>query len=75
MQLKDGKANTPRRDEPIDQFIIGLKEYNVASYEKFIELYPQLTAGSTFNPFLGFDVVELYEKVVDKLADWCKPLL
>lgn len=57
-------------DEPIDQFIIGLKEYNVASYEKFIELYPQLTAGSTFNPFLGFDVVELYEKVVDKLANY-----
>ena len=53
---------------PVDQFILELKEYNVEAYEKFLELYPKLTAGSTFNPFLGFDVVELYEKVVDKLT-------
>lgn len=54
---------------PIDNFILALKEYNVEAYEKFIELYPTLTSGSTFNPFLGFDVVELYEKVVEKLKD------
>jgi len=54
---------------PIDDYIISLKEYSVEAYESFIELYPKLTAGSTFNPFLGFDVVELYEKVVDKLSD------
>lgn len=54
---------------PVEDFILALKEYNVEAYEKFIELYPKLTAGSTFNPFLGFDVVELYEKVVDKLTD------
>lgn len=56
-------------NEPVEDFILALKEYNVESYEKFIALYPKLTAGSTFNPFLGFDVVELYEKVVDKLTD------
>lgn len=55
--------------EPIDNFMLALKEYNVQAYEKFIELYPALTSGSTFNPFLGFDVVELYEKVVEKLKD------
>jgi hypothetical protein len=54
---------------PIDDYIISLKEYSAEAYEAFIELYPKLTAGSTFNPFLGFDVVELYEKVVDKLSD------
>ena len=53
----------------VDEFVLSLKEYNVEAYEKFIELYPKLTAGSTFNPFLGFDVVELYEKVVDKLSE------
>lgn len=53
----------------VDDFVLALKEYSVEAYEKFIELYPKLTAGSTFNPFLGFDVVELYEKVVDKLND------
>ena len=54
---------------PIDDFIVSLKEYNVSAYEKFNILYPTLTSGSAFNPFLGFDVVELYEKVVDKLKD------
>lgn len=56
-------------NEPIEQFILSLKEYNVEAYERFIELYPSLTSGSSFNPFLGFDVVELYEKVVDKLCE------
>ena len=55
-------------DVPIEQFILSLKEYNVEAYEKFVKLYPSLTSGSSFNPFLGFDVVELYEKVVDKLC-------
>ena len=56
-------------NEPIEQFILSLKEYNVEAYEKFVKLYPSLTSGSSFNPFLGFDVVELYEKVVDKLCE------
>ena len=56
-------------NEPIEEFILSLKEYNVEAYEKFVELYPSLTSGSSFNPFLGFDVVELYEKVVDKLCE------
>ncbi len=54
---------------PMNDFIVSLKEYDVNSYEKFIKLYPTLTSGSVFNPFLGFDVVELYEKVVDKLKE------
>lgn len=54
---------------PINDFIVSLKEYDVSAYEKFNKLYPTLTSGSAFNPFLGFDVVELYEKVVDKLKD------
>lgn len=56
-------------NEPIEQFILSLKEYNVETYKKFVELYPSLTSGSSFNPFMGFDVVELYEKVVDKLCE------
>ena len=52
---------------PIDEFIILLEEYNVAAYEQFNNLYPLLTSGSEFNPFIGFDIVELYEKVVEKL--------
>ena len=58
-----------RLGTPIEDFIVALKEYDVASYERFVALYPDLTSGSTFNPFLGFDVVELYEKVVEKLRE------
>lgn len=48
---------------PIEDFVLSLKEYDVTAYERFTEVYPQLTSGSTFNPFLGFDIVELYESV------------
>lgn len=52
-----------------DEFIILLNQYDIDAYENFEKLYTKLTSGSTFNPFLGFDVVELYEKVVDKLKE------
>lgn len=50
-------------DEPVSKFENALNEYNITAYEQFERLYPSLTAGSMFNPFLGFDVVELYEQV------------
>lgn len=53
--------------EPEENFILALKEYDVNAYERFEKLYPTLTSGSAFNPFIGFDVGELYEKVVEKL--------
>lgn len=55
--------------EPIDSFILKLKEFDADAFLTFQKLYPQLTSGSEFNPFLGFDVVDLYEKVVDKLPE------
>lgn len=50
-------------DEPVEKFIERLENYDVSAYEAFETTYPALTAGSVFNPFLGFDVVELYESV------------
>lgn len=50
-------------DEPVEKFIERLENYDVSAYEAFETAYPALTAGSVFNPFLGFDVVELYESV------------
>ncbi|MCL2415842.1 MAG: hypothetical protein FWD01_03415, partial [Defluviitaleaceae bacterium] len=49
------------------QFVLLLREYDSVAYEKFIGLYPQLTSGSTFNPFIGFDIVDLYEDVTKKI--------
>lgn len=56
-------------NEPISDFLLSLSEYNVSAYEKFEKLYPSLTSGSAFNPFIGFDVVELYTKVIEKLKN------
>ena len=56
-------------EEPLSDFIMALKEFDVNAYERFIKMFPALTSGSEFNPFVGFDVTELYEKVVDKLRD------
>ncbi len=49
---------------PIDRFVAELQNFNIACYEEFERLYPQMTAGSVFNPFLGFDVIDLYESAV-----------
>ena len=54
-------------DDPIPAFIDRLENYDVVAYEKFERIYPSLTAGSVFNPFLGFDVVDLYESVAKSL--------
>lgn len=54
-------------NEPVENLVIALKEFDVNAYDTFKNLYPKLTSGSEFNPFLGFDVVELYEKVVKQL--------
>ena len=56
-------------DEPISELIAKLNSYNISAYETFERIYPSLTAGSIFNPFLGFDVVELYESVAEGLRE------
>ena len=52
---------------PIETFISKLQNYDIEAYSDFEKLYPKLTSGSTFNPFLGFDVTELYESVVKSI--------
>lgn len=50
--------------QPVGKFIEKLKNYDLEAYWDFEKLYPKLTSGSIFNPFLGFDIAELYESVV-----------
>lgn len=52
---------------PANVFIDRLKDFDTHAYEEFERIYPSLTAGSVFNPFLGFDVVELYENAAKGL--------
>lgn len=53
--------------KPVNDFILALNEYDVQAYAEFEQIYPTLTSGSTFNPFLGFDIVDIYENVTIKL--------
>lgn len=54
-------------DMPVNKFVEELQNYSTEAYEKFEKIYPALTAGSLFNPFIGFDVVDLYEEAVKGL--------
>ncbi|MBO5124696.1 MAG: hypothetical protein J6C11_06160 [Spirochaetaceae bacterium] len=53
--------------QPVASFVAALNNYDIEAYRTFEQLHPQLTSGSSFNPFLGFDVVELYENVVAEI--------
>ncbi len=55
-------------EQSVDAFIQNLLAFDTASYLKFESLYPTLTSGSEFNPFSGFEVVELYEKVAKNIS-------
>ena len=54
-------------NQPIGDFLLRLSEFDVEAYEQFVDLYPALTSGSTFNPFMGLNVIDLYTTVVEKL--------
>lgn len=54
---------------PLDEFVSHLANFDVEAYSSFEKIYPSLTAGSEFNPFAGFNVIELYEKVIEKLPE------
>ena len=59
---------TSKIDISIAEYIASLKSYDVNAYDNFLDIYPQLTSGRAFNPFLGFDVVEIYEKVNQEIC-------
>lgn len=55
-------------DRPSSKFVEDLNRYDISAYEMFESIYPKLTSGGTFNPFLGFDVVDLYESVAKSIS-------
>ena len=63
------KKLTKSLSKSVSDFILALNEYDVNAYEEFALIYPTLTSGSMFNPFLGFDIVDLYESTAVKLKD------
>ncbi len=54
--------------EPVDGFMEKIQAFDETAYKKFIAIYPVLTSGGVFNPFIGFDIVDLYSNVADKVS-------
>lgn len=56
-------------NEPVSEFVSKLEKYDSKAYKLFEKIYPGLTSGSAFNPFVGLNVVDLYEDVTKKLKN------
>lgn len=54
-------------NDDLGKFIDKLSSYDIVAYQKFEVIYPELSAGAIFNPFVGFDITELYESVLKGL--------
>ena len=52
-----------------EKFKKALQANDISAYRTFNDLYPNLTAGSVFNPFVGFNIVDVYDKVNIALKD------
>lgn len=44
-----------------EKLVNALEDYDGLAYRKFESIFPSITSGNVFNPFLNYDVVELYE--------------
>ena len=53
----------------IDEFCIGLKQYDSACYSMFCSIYPKITAGTEFNPLMNMDVVKMYSAIAVALKE------
>lgn len=56
-------------EQPINEFLAKIEEYDLKSYRLFEKIYPELTSGSNFSPFLITDIIELYENITLKLKE------
>lgn len=51
------------------EIVTGLKNYEKKSLDIFKTIYPELTAGSQFNPLINSEILPLYKDVSQKLRD------
>lgn len=53
----------------VDDLLVGLCRFDQEAYSTFCDSYPQIAAGTSFNPMTNMDVVKLYQSVVDALVE------
>ncbi len=64
-ELKKKKITT-------EALMIGLCQFDQKAYTTFCDCYPQIAAGTAFNPMTNMDIVKLYKSVVDALTEQTK---
>ena len=55
--------------EDISLFIEKLETYDINTYNKFKEIYKQLTAGEEFKPYMDIDPIKIYSETSKKLRE------
>ena len=63
------KKELKRRKTTVEELRIGLKQFNQKSYRLFCKCYPEVAAGTEFNPLTNMDVVKLYMAVTTALNE------
>jgi len=52
------------------EFIGALRSFDMKAYNEFLEKYPELTSGGTFDNLSGLNVVSVYEETVARLCEF-----
>lgn len=63
------KLFTKSISETPNAFNKKLDKHDPKSYQEFLHIYPELTAGSVFNPFINSNAEEIYEQVSKAIAE------
>ena len=58
-----------KKKTKVEDLKVGLCRFDQEVYSTFCDCYPQIAAGTAFNPMTNMDVVKLYQSVVDALAE------
>ena len=62
------KKALKRYSKNVQEMSIGLKQCDKSCLDVFCEIYPELTAGSIFNPMAQLEILPLYKSVCEKLC-------
>lgn len=63
------KKELKHKKTTADELRIGLRQFNQKSYRLFCKCYPEVAAGTEFNPLTNMDVVKLYMAVTAALKE------
>ena len=63
------QAELKKTKNNVEDLCIGLKQFNRVSYDLFCDIYPNIAAGTEFNPLTNMDVVKMYIAIANALQE------